>query len=241
MALSRLRLASSFPFITALTLGAFAGCASSTVIQSQPPDARVLINGMAVGNTPYTLADTKIVGSTTQLRLEYPGYQPLDVTLVRNEQLDVAALIFGILLLVPLLWVMAYQPMHIYQLQPAGAWRGSPARRVVSAARRCRISPPAGYPPPPPAGYPPPPPVIRRLLPAIHRRANSDLSAAAPVAICGGGGPGSVLVARRLAPRHPPQTIRHKGALPPLGRGPSERDAKPVVTGANPSRRVTIA
>ncbi|HET6284946.1 MAG TPA: PEGA domain-containing protein [Polyangia bacterium] len=157
MTLSRLRLAGFFPFVTALTLGAFAGCASSTVIQSQPTGARVLVNGMAVGNTPYTLADTRIVGSTTQLRLEYPGFQPLDVTLVRNEQLDVAALIFGILLLVPLLWVMAYQPMHIYQLQPAGAWQGSPPAGSYPPPAGAGYPPPTGYPPPPPAGYPPPP------------------------------------------------------------------------------------
>jgi hypothetical protein len=156
MTLRRLRLAASFPFIAAVTLGAFAGCASSTVLQSQPPGARVVINGAAVGNTPYTITDTKIVGSTTQIRLEYPGYQPLDVTLSRNEELDVAALIFGILLLVPLLWVMKYQPAHVYQLQPAGAWQGSPPPAGGYPPPAGYPPPPAGY-PPPPAGYPPPP------------------------------------------------------------------------------------
>jgi PEGA domain len=146
MSLIRLRLARSFPLFCAVTLCAFAGCASSTVLQSQPPGARVLLNGQPVGNTPYTMTDSRIVGSSTQVRLEAPGYQPLDATISRSEELDILPLIGGIFLLVPLLWVMKYQPTHLYQLQPGG---GAPA--------------PGGYPPPPagypagPAGYPPPP------------------------------------------------------------------------------------
>lgn len=173
--LLRFRLAGLFQAIAFLTLGAFASCASTTMIQSQPPGARVIINGAVVGTTPYAMTDTKIVGSTTQVRLEYPGYQPFDTYISRNEELDTLALIGGIFLLVPLLWVMGYQPAHNYQLQmggmappapygaypppagsyppPAGgsypppdAWTPPPAGNPAG---------PAGY-PPPPAGYPPP-------------------------------------------------------------------------------------
>ncbi len=163
MSLIRLRLANLFPFIGAVTLGAFAGCASSTVLQSQPPGARVLLNGIPVGNTPYTMTDTKMVGSTTQIRLEYPGYQPLDTAITRSEEIDVLALIGGILLLVPFLWVMGYQPAHLYMLQPAyaqppgyaqppapGGWTPPPGGPPPGG-------PPPGGPPPGPAGYPPPP------------------------------------------------------------------------------------
>jgi hypothetical protein len=65
------------------------------VLQSNPPGARLSINGVVVGNTPYTMADTKIVGSTTPVRLEYPGYQTIDMTISRNEELDVGALVAG--------------------------------------------------------------------------------------------------------------------------------------------------
>jgi hypothetical protein len=153
MSLIRLRLAGLFPVIGAVTLGAFAGCASSTVLQSQPPGARVLLNGLPVGTTPYTMTDTKIVGSTTMIRLEYPGYQPLDTVISRNEEVDVLALIGGLLVLVPFLWVMRYQAAHLYVLQPgypqppsAGGWGQPPGAPPPG---------PAGY-PPPPAGYPPP-------------------------------------------------------------------------------------
>jgi hypothetical protein len=154
MSLIRLRFAQSFPVICAVTLAAFTGCASSTVIQSQPPGARVLINGAPVGNTPYTMTDTKIVGSTTMIRLEYPGYQSIDAAISRSEELAVGPLIAGIFLLVPLLWVMKYQAAHVYQMQP-GYGEAPPATAPAAAY------PPAAYPPaaaPPPAAYPAPPP-----------------------------------------------------------------------------------
>jgi hypothetical protein len=156
MSLIRLRLAGLFPVIGAVTLGAFAGCASSTVLQSQPPGARVLLNGLPVGTTPYTMTDTKIVGSTTTIRLEYPGYQPLDTVISRNEEVDVLALIGGLLVLVPFLWVMRYQAAHLYVLQPGYAQPPGYGQQPPSPGG---WGPPPGAPPPPPgpAGYPPPP------------------------------------------------------------------------------------
>ena len=163
MSLLRLRFGKHFGLVAAVTAVAFTGCASSTVIQSQPPGARVSLNGMLVGNTPYTMTDTKIVGATTQVRLEYPGYQPLDAVISRNEEVDVLPLVFGILVLVPLLWVMKYRPVRLYQLQPdygqappagypagpAGYPAAPPANQQPGYSQ-----PPPGY--PPPAGYPPP-------------------------------------------------------------------------------------
>ena len=95
------------------------GCSSSTVIRSNPSGARVFIDGAYAGTTPYTLSDSKIVGSTTQIRLEYPGLPPTTVAVSRNEDLKVGTLIAGIFLLVPLLWVMGYDPEHTFELAPA--------------------------------------------------------------------------------------------------------------------------
>lgn len=61
------------------------------------------------------------MGSTTQIRLEAPGYAPLDTVITRNEELDGLALVAGIFFLVPLLWVMEYQDNHIYALAAGGA------------------------------------------------------------------------------------------------------------------------
>lgn len=95
----------------------FSSCASSTVIQSYPSGAKVYLNNEPVGVTPYQHRDTKIVGSTTDVRLEKDGYQTLNTSFSRNEDADVGAIIGGIFLLFPFLWTMKYKPSHNYELQ----------------------------------------------------------------------------------------------------------------------------
>ena len=87
----------------------FASCASTTLIQSNPSDAKLYLNGEYVGKTPYAHRDTKIVGSTTFIKLEKEGYNPLNASFSRGEELDVGALIGGIFVLVPFLWIMKYK------------------------------------------------------------------------------------------------------------------------------------
>jgi hypothetical protein len=118
--------------VAAVSLASLASCASTTIIQSQPSGARLYLNGQPVGTTPYTMTDTKIVGSTTTVRLELPGYEPTNGALTRNEEFDVGACIGGMFLLFPFLWVMGYAPVHTFELRPAG-YGGA-----------------AGYPAPPP-------------------------------------------------------------------------------------------
>jgi len=163
MSLIRFRLAQLFPVAGLITLLAFTGCASSTVLQSQPTGAHVFLNNVPVGTTPYTMTDQNIVGTTTQVRLEYPGYQPLNTYIIRNEELDPLALIGGLLVLVPLLWIMKYTDVHYYQLQPAAAgappaWGAPQDQGGYPAPQGEPPAPPQGSYPPGPAGYPPPPP-----------------------------------------------------------------------------------
>lgn len=99
-------------------IGLVGACSSSTIIRSNPSGARVFLDGAYVGTTPYTLSDSKIVGSTTQIRLEYPGLPPTTVAVSRNEDLKVGTLIVGLFLLVPLLWVMGYDAEHTFELAP---------------------------------------------------------------------------------------------------------------------------
>jgi hypothetical protein len=153
MTIRRLRLARRFPAIAAVTLCAFTGCASTTVLKTEPPGAQVKINGEAMGVTPYPLTDQKIIFSNTQIRFEAPGYQPLDVKVQRSEEVEVGALIAGFFCLIPWLWLLKYSPQHTFKLVPEGA--------VPAAAPPAGTPPPAdGYPPADsgPAGYPPPPP-----------------------------------------------------------------------------------
>ena len=96
-------------------------CASSTVIQSNPAGAKLYLNSSYVGTTPYRHTDTKIVGSTTFVRLEKEGYEPLNTSFSRDERADAGAIIGGVFLLFPFLWTMKYDPSHIYELASPGA------------------------------------------------------------------------------------------------------------------------
>ena len=51
-------------------------CASTTMIKSNPSGAKVYLNGEPFGTTPYNHRYTKIVGSTTTVKLEKDGYDP---------------------------------------------------------------------------------------------------------------------------------------------------------------------
>jgi len=96
------------------------GCVSSTVIDSKPRGAKLYIDGMPVGRTPYSHSDTKIVGSTTHVRLEADGYEPFHSAFSRNEQVDIGAIIGGLFFIFPYLWVMKYAPGRYYELRPLG-------------------------------------------------------------------------------------------------------------------------
>jgi hypothetical protein len=142
MNIGGLRVSVGFKVAVAWCIGT-AGCASATVIQSQPTGAKVYLDGQVGGNTPYTMSDTKMVGSSTQIRLEYPGYQSFNTVISRNEEFDPLACIGGVFALVPFLWVMKYKPVHTYELTPLAG--GPPAAA------------PGGWNQPPPAAAPPPP------------------------------------------------------------------------------------
>jgi len=96
----------------------FSSCASTTVIQTTPPGAVVYADGQKKGTTPYTYSDTKIVGSATPIVLKKEGYEDYNTVLTRDEQVDVGAVIGGVLVWVPFLWTMKYNPTHSYELTP---------------------------------------------------------------------------------------------------------------------------
>ncbi|HXP50463.1 MAG TPA: SHOCT domain-containing protein [Bacteroidia bacterium] len=110
----------------------FASCSSSTLLQSTPPGADIYADQQKLGVTPYVYTDSKIVGSTTMFTLKKDGYQDLNVTLTRNEQADVGAIIGGLFVLVPFLWVCKYNPQHNYMLTP-GSGVASPMTSTQNA------------------------------------------------------------------------------------------------------------
>lgn len=103
----------------------FASCTSSTMIISNPPNAKVYIDNEMVGETPYKHSDSKIVGSTLDVRIEKDGFKPLVTDITKNEEADVGAIIGGLLVWVPFLWTLKYKPRHTYTLQPLLAETGT--------------------------------------------------------------------------------------------------------------------
>jgi PEGA domain len=96
----------------------FSSCVSTTLIQSYPSGAKLSIDGVEVGKTPYWYADTKIMGSETDITLESEGYEPIYSSFLRAERVDLGAVIAGCFFWFPFLWTLKYQPFHHYELLP---------------------------------------------------------------------------------------------------------------------------
>lgn len=96
----------------------FSSCVSTTLIRTEPPGAKVFIDGSPAGVTPFSYSDTKIVGAVTNIRIEKEGYEPTYAVLTRDEQIDYGALVGGLFFYVPFLWIMKYEPFRTYHLTP---------------------------------------------------------------------------------------------------------------------------
>lgn len=94
-----------------------AGCASTTMIRSNNPNAKIYVDGELKGTGTASVTDTKIVGTVTNVKLEAPGCQPQTFTYSRSEEFDVGACAGGVFLLVPFLWVMKYKPEHSFEYE----------------------------------------------------------------------------------------------------------------------------
>ena len=94
-------------------------CVSTTMIHSKPSNAKLYIDGEYKGETPYTHKDTKIVFSSTDVKLIKEGYKDYFATFKRDEEIDVAPVIVGFFFLWPVwLWAMKYDPVRTYELEP---------------------------------------------------------------------------------------------------------------------------
>lgn len=109
-------------FLTATSLFLVASillssCASTTLIQSTPSEARLYLNDELAGTTPYRMRDKKIAGSCTKVRLEKEGFDSFSTEICRNEKVDAGAIVGGLFFLVPYFWIMKYKPTHTYEMK----------------------------------------------------------------------------------------------------------------------------
>jgi len=103
-------------FLAAIVL--FSSCASTTLIESIPSGGDLYLDGELVGATPYSMTDTKILGTCTSVRIEKENYSNYYGSICRTEEADPGAIIGGIFFWFPFLWAMKYKPTHFYKLQP---------------------------------------------------------------------------------------------------------------------------
>ena len=93
-----------------------AGCASSTLINSNPPGAKVYVDGQYLGQAPVTQKDTALLGSSKTVTLKRAGYKT-KIGTIRKEELKIGPLIAGLLVYVPLLWVTGYPSQYTFELE----------------------------------------------------------------------------------------------------------------------------
>ncbi len=101
--------------LSAMLASAVFACSSTTTIRATDPEAKVYIDGEYKGKGTVTHTDTKIVGSSTSVRLEKEGCEPMHYNFSRNEEFDAGACAGGVFVLVPFLWIQKYRPEHNFE------------------------------------------------------------------------------------------------------------------------------
>ncbi|MCG8415180.1 MAG: hypothetical protein MI746_13255 [Pseudomonadales bacterium] len=92
-------------------------CTSSTVIRSSDPESRIYVNGEYMGTGEAFYSDEKVAFSRNKVEIRKDGCQSEYHSFRRNEEADVGAIVGGIFLTVPFLWVTEYKPYHSYEFQ----------------------------------------------------------------------------------------------------------------------------
>lgn len=80
-------------------------CTSSTVIRSSDPESRIYVNGEYMGTGEAYYSDEKVAFSRNKVEIRKDGCRPEYHSFRRNEEADVGAIVSGIFLTFPFLWV----------------------------------------------------------------------------------------------------------------------------------------
>ncbi len=101
------------------------GCASSTLINSIPPGAKVYVDGQYLGHAPVKQKDAAILGSFKDVVLKKDGYRDQSGT-IRKDEIRFLPLIAGIWLIIPWLWVTGYPDQYTFELEEIPSAEGQP-------------------------------------------------------------------------------------------------------------------
>jgi hypothetical protein len=102
-------------FFIGLALLLVSACSSTTLISSSDPDARIYVNGEYIGTGQATYTDKKVAFSNNDVTIRKPGCDPASYSFRRNEKPDGGAIVGGILVTIPFLWVTEYKKEHNYE------------------------------------------------------------------------------------------------------------------------------
>ncbi len=100
--------------VIVMVLLAASACSSTTVIRSSDPDARIFVNGEYIGTGQATYTDRKVAFSKNEVELRKEGCESQQHSFARNEKPDGGAIVGGIFVLVPFLWVTQYKDERAY-------------------------------------------------------------------------------------------------------------------------------
>lgn len=109
------------PYISILSLLLLSACSSSTVIRSSDPEARIFVNGEFLGTGEATYTDRKVAFSKNEVVIRKEGCAAVENSFRRNEEPDFGAIVSGILITIPFLWVTEYKDEHAYEFDCAQA------------------------------------------------------------------------------------------------------------------------
>ena len=90
-------------------------CTSSTVIRSSDPDSRIYVNGEYMGTGEAYYSDEEVAFSRNKVEIRKAGCRSEYHSFRRNEEADIGAIVGGIILTVPFLWVTEYKPYRSYE------------------------------------------------------------------------------------------------------------------------------
>ena len=94
------------------------GCSSTTLIKSNPPGAKLQVDGQSLGETPHFYSDKAAAGTVKTVTLRKEGYKDFN-SYIKREKLSVPALIGGIFLIVPFVWILEYPSQYNFEMEKA--------------------------------------------------------------------------------------------------------------------------
>ena len=116
--------------LIALSLLLISACSSSTTIRVSDPDARIFVNGEYVGVGEGTYSDKKVAFSNNDVMIKKAGCDPVSYNFRRSEKPDAGAIVGGVFLTIPFLWVTEYKKEHSYEFDCSSKLDTSPKSQI---------------------------------------------------------------------------------------------------------------